>query len=275
LLRPSDPLWPTELDPIEAPPTELWARGCCSMLAPHARVAIVGSRAPTPYGLAQAERFAGALAAAGVQIVSGLARGCDAAAHAATLDAGGATIAVLGSGIDRPWPNDGLTRRVLEAGCLLSEYAPGTPSRRHHFPLRNRLISGLSSAVLVVEAAERSGSLITARWAADQGRTVFAVPGRVDHPMARGAHRLILDGATLVQDPVDVLRELGWERQAPAAGGPALSPLLEHLRGETRSASELASLCRRALPEVLAELAAAELDGSVRRAPGGLYQLVG
>ena len=274
LLRPGEPLWPSELDAIEAPPEELWARGRVELVGTRARVAIVGSRSPTPYGEGQAERFAGVLAAAGVQVVSGLARGIDACAHRAALEVGGETLAVLGSGIDRPWPDDGLTRRVLAEGCLLSEYAPGTPSRRHHFPLRNRLISGLCAGVVVVEAAERSGSLITARWANDQGRSVFAVPGRVDHPMARGAHRLILDGATLVQDPADVLRELGWAKGPERRVAPR-SALLDALAGETLSAEELARRAGRALAEVLAELASAELEGRVRRAPGGLYRLVG
>ena len=145
----------------------------------------------------------------GPKLVSGLARGIDSAAHEAALEAGGATIAVLGSGVDCPWPAGPLAERMALEGLLLSEYAPGTAPRRHHFPERNRLISGLCSAVVVIEAAAASGSLITARWAIDQGRSVHALPGRVDHPMARGCHRLLREGAWLVEDPEEVLARLG------------------------------------------------------------------
>lgn len=238
---------------------------------------MVGSRSPTPYGEAQAERFADEFARAGFAVVSGLARGVDARAHRAALSAGGNTVAVLGCGVDRPWPADELAEDVAERGCLLSEFAPGTAPRRHHFPLRNRLISGLCEAVVVIEAAERSGSLITARWAADQGKSVFAVPGRIDHPMSRGAHALIRDGATLVRDPLDVLRDLGFDglHQADAEDPEQASPseLLGALVGETRTAPELAQLLGRDLGPVLAELAESELQGRVNRTPGGLYRL--
>ena len=217
-LEAGSPSWPERLSAIEAPPERLWVRGRPELLRSPSLVAIVGTRAPTPYGAAQAARFARALAAAGVGVVSGLARGIDQAAHTAALEVGGATIAVLGSGVDRPWPSGELAERVAQEGALVSELEPGTPARRHHFPRRNRLISGLSDAVLVVEAAFASGSLITARWAADQGRTVLAVPGRVDHPMARGCHRLLREGALLAEDPEDVLRELGLVGSVPAVG---------------------------------------------------------
>jgi DNA processing protein len=275
------PSWPAELSEIEAPPEELWARGRLELLARAPRVAIVGTRAPTPYGQGQARRFARALAEAGAVIVSGLARGVDAAAHEAALDAGGATIAVLGSGVDRPWPTGPLTDRMLAEGLLLSEHSPGEPPKRHHFPLRNRLISGLCRIVLVVEAAEASGSLITARWAADQGRSVGALPGRVDHPMARGCHRLIREGAMLVEDPEELLAELslGYSRGMNAAApekeldGTA-SALLEILRGETLTPDELVERARRPLAEVLATLVELELAGRVSRGPGALYRLV-
>ncbi len=273
-LRPGWPGWPTELTDIEAPPDQLWVRGNLAALAHQPRIGIVGSRTPTPYGEAQAERFADELARAGFTVVSGLARGVDARAHRAALAAGGATVAVLGCGVDRPWPNDELTEDLAQHGCLLSEFAPGTAPRRHHFPLRNRLISGLSTAVLVVEAAERSGSLITARWANDQGRTVFAIPGRIDHPMSRGAHSLLRDGATLARDPLDVLRDLGLEGGTAAPGTPEpTDDLLRALLGETRTAPELARVLGRKLGPVLAELAEAEVAGRVVRTPGGLYRL--
>jgi DNA processing protein len=275
------PSWPAELTEIEAPPDELWARGRLELLARAPRVAIVGTRAPTPYGEAQARRFARALAESGVTVVSGLARGVDAAAHEAALDAGGATIAVLGSGVDRPWPAGPLTDRMLAEGLLLSEHAPGEPPRRHHFPLRNRLISGLCRLVLVVEAAEASGSLITARWAADQGRIVCALPGRVDHPMARGCHRLIREGAQLVEDPEELLAELGFESTtgaspsstASAPLAPGAQAMLELLRGETLTPDDLAERSRRPLADVLATLVELELAGRVVRGPGALYRL--
>lgn len=267
------PSWPAELDEIEAAPDELWARGDLALLAPQARIAIVGSRAPTPYGLGQAERFAMRFAASGVVVVSGLARGIDQAAHRAALEAGGTTLAVLGSGVDRPWPGGPAAESVLAGGLVLSELAPGTPPRRHHFPRRNRLISGLSRAVVVIEAAHASGSLITARWAADQGRAVWALPGRVDHPMSRGTHRLIREGASLVEDPDEVLADLGWGAVPATEPASEETPgLIAALRGETLDASELAARLDREIASVLTELVELELAGLVVRGPGGLYR---
>ncbi|MFT5290346.1 MAG: DNA processing protein, partial [Planctomycetota bacterium] len=215
------------------------------------------------------------LARAGVVVVSGLARGIDQASHAAALDAGGATIAVVGSGLDRLWPRGPVTDRVECEGLLLSEYSPGTPPRRHHFPLRNRLIAALSLGVVVVEAAARSGSLITARWALDMGREVLAVPGRVDHPMARGAHRLLREGATLVESPADILEALELKLGATEEESTLPEePLLRALVGETLSPEELAQQLNNPLPQVLADLALLDLDGRVARVPGGLYRLV-
>jgi DNA processing protein len=273
-LTPRDRAWPPELQTLEGAPEELWVRGEGALLQPLPRVAIVGTRSPTPYGEAQARRFAHALASAGVVIVSGLARGIDHAAHRAALDAGGGTIAVLGSGVDRPWPAGPLAERIAAEGLLLSEFPPGLGPRRHHFPRRNRLISALSAAVVVVEAAFASGSLITARWAADQGRAVFAVPGRIDHPMARGCHRLIKEGAQLVEAPEEVAQELGWAPAGPAPDAPrrAESALERALSGETLTADELALRSGRELAEVLTELVELELAGAVVRAPGGLYR---
>jgi DNA processing protein len=272
-LAPSGPGWPAEFLSIDAPPQVLWLRGRAELLEPRAWVAVVGTRSPSAYGNAQAARFARALAQAGAGVVSGLARGIDQAAHEAVLDAGGATLAVLGSGVDRPWPDGPLAERMAREGALLSEFEPGTSPRRHHFPRRNRLISGLARAVVVIEAAWASGSLITARWAADQGRTVFALPGRVDHPMARGCHRLLREGATLVEDPDEVLAELGLAAPAPrAAPAPEHAGLLAALQGETLGADELASRTQRELGELLTELVALELDGLVQRGPGGLWR---
>jgi len=275
--------WPEELASVDAAPERLWGRGARALLAPAPRIAIVGSRAPTAYGLAQAERFASALSARGVVVVSGLARGIDAAAHEGALGGPGGTIAVLGCGVDRPWPSGRLADRVAREGLLLSEFPPGVGPRRHHFPLRNRLIAALSDAVLVVEAAEASGSLITARWAAEQGQDVFALPGRVDHPMARGTLRLVREGATPVGSPEMLVEDL-WGLGAPwgTGGGragpdpaasrtPAERAALDALVGETLSAGEVASRAGLEIGEALAALTTLSFDGLVRRGPGGLY----
>jgi len=272
--------WPELLRHIEGPPEALWVRGRLSILARTPRVAVVGTRAPTPYGEAQAARFAGALARAGVTVVSGLARGVDHAAHRAALDEGGATVAVLGCGVDRPWPSGELAKDMAARGLLLSEFQPGEPPRPHHFPLRNRVISGLCCGILVVEAAQASGSLITARWAADQGRSVWALPGRVDHPMSRGAHRLIREGASLVESPEEILAEIGLEL-APQRSNVAVPEtsepdrgIVDALRGETLTAEELSRRLSRALTTVLVQVVELEMAGRVARTPGGLYRLV-
>ena len=276
--------WPELLSQIDAAPDELWLRGRVEWLAREPKVAIVGTRAPTAYGEAQARRFARTLAESGVVVVSGLARGIDAAAHEAALDQGGATIAVLGCGVDRPWPGGPLAERVARDGLLLSEHRPGEAPKKHHFPLRNRLISGLCRAVVVIEAAHASGSLITARWAVDQDRAVFALPGRVDHPMSRGCHRLLRDGAQLVEDPDEVLGELGLTpRVARAAPDhleqddealPAARELLALLQGETLTPDELCERTRRSTAEVLTTLVQLEFAGRVARGAGTLYRLV-
>ena len=283
--------FPAELASVPAPPEEIYVRGRLEWLARTPRVAIVGTRAPTPYGEAQARRFARALAGAGVVVVSGMARGIDEAAHLGALEVGGATIAVLGSGVDRPWPSGPLAERLAVDGLLLSEFAPGEGPRRHHFPLRNRLIAGLSGAVIVIEAAHASGSLITARWAVDLGREVYALPGRVDHPMARGCHRLLREGAKLVESPEEILAELGLAEQVLAEAGsvePSAAPddgssrphgsdalarsILQALLGETLSLDELIQRVGAPPMNLLSMLAELELRGSVARGPGGLYR---
>jgi DNA processing protein len=171
---------------------------------------VVGARTPTPGGLDNARAFAHELALAGLVITSGLALGIDAAGHEAALQAGSATVAVAANGLDRVYParHRKLARRIARQGALVSEFPIGTPPRAEHFPRRNRIISGLSLGVLVIEAGLRSGSLITARLGAEQGREVFAVPGSIHNPLARGCHRLIRQGAKLVEDAEDVLEEL-------------------------------------------------------------------
>ncbi len=271
--------WPTEFTELHDPPTAIWLRGEVDLLKQRPRVAIVGTRAPSPYGQAQAARFATCFARAGLCIVSGLARGVDQIAHKAALDEGAPTIAVLGCGVDRPWPQCETTEAMLRGGLLLSEFSPGTPPRPYHFPLRNRLISALASVVVVIEAAARSGSLITAHWAADQGRTVFALPGRVDHPMSRGVHKLIREGATLIESPLEVFEELPGFRPPASMGSPtppeASTPLLDALRGETLTAGELAQRIGQRVGDTLSDLVREELRGRVVRAPGGLFRLAG
>lgn len=281
-ITPHDPDWPEALEHVEDPPPKLWLAGDRALLRAWPRIAIVGTRAPTPYGEAQARRFAGAFARAGIAVVSGLARGIDSAAHAAALDAGGATLAVLGSGVDVPWPKGPLTDALYARGLVLSEFDPGVGPRRHHFPIRNRIIAALSSAVLVVEAAERSGSLVTARFAVDLGVPVFALPGRIDHPMARGTLALLRDGATAVGAPDQLLRDLYGDdaTQSPsspptAQPGPTVGTLpralFEALEGETATAGELAAQLDQSAGPILAALVELELAGWIHRAPGGLY----
>ena len=205
-----DPDYPPLLRRIASPPLGLFVAGDASLLW-HPAVAVVGSRGPTAGGRDNARAFARALAEAGLAVTSGLAAGVDRVAHEAALDAGGITVAVLGTGPDVPYPRDhaGLLARVAAAGAVVSEHPPGTTARREHFPSRNRILAGLSLGTLVIEAAVRSGALITARLAAEAGREVFALPGSIHNPMARGCHRLIRDGAALVESAEEVIAALG------------------------------------------------------------------
>lgn len=221
-LRPGDSRYPALLGAIPAPPP-LFVRGALvddDALA----IAIVGSRRPTPYGLAVAERLASDLAGRGVTIVSGLARGIDTAAHRGALAAGGRTIAVLGCGLDVVYPpeNVALARTIEAHGAVVSQFAAGVPALPGHFPARNRTLAGLALGVVVVEAAEKSGALITAGFAGDLGRETYAVPGRITSPSSVGANRLIQDGAKLVTCWLDIVSELPepWRR---AVRGPLAS----------------------------------------------------
>lgn len=210
ILLPHDRRFPRLLRELPDPPSVLYVRGQLKP-ADGLSVAIVGTRGASHYGRTQAERFGRMLARAGLTIVSGLARGIDAAAHRGAIDGGGRTIAVLSSGVHEIYPpaHQELAEEIIEHGALISEMPPFTRPKKGMFPQRNRLISGLSLGTLVVEAAERSGALITARHAGEQGREVFAIPGLVTSPAARGCHALIRDGAYLTQDPEDVLDQLG------------------------------------------------------------------
>lgn len=206
----TSPDFPALLRDTRDTPLALFTRGNTSLLGEY-QLAMVGSRNPTSGGAATARDFARELGSAGLVITSGLALGIDAACHAAALDTVGGTIAVCGTGLDRLYPagNRELAERIVEKGLMVSEFPPGTHPRPENFPRRNRIISGLSLGTLVVEAAYRSGSLITARLASEQGREVFAIPGSIHNPLARGCHRLIRDGAKLVESASDVLEELG------------------------------------------------------------------
>ncbi|MFK7735891.1 MAG: DNA-processing protein DprA [Pirellulaceae bacterium] len=210
ILLPGDSRFPRLLSELPDPPGVLFMRGNLKP-ADSLGIAIVGTRGASQYGRSQAERFARALARAGLVVVSGLARGIDAAAHHGALEAEGRTLAVLANGVSEVYPpqHEELGQRIIGSGALISEMPPGTKPKKGMFPQRNRIISGLTLGTIVVEAAERSGALISARLAGEQGREVFAVPGLITSPNSRGCHRLIRDGAILVQDPEDVIEALG------------------------------------------------------------------
>ena len=270
--------YPAPLAAIPDPPPVLWCRGRAAALAAPA-VAIVGSRAGSPYAREVAFRLASGLAACGIAVTSGLARGVDAAAHRGALAAGGPTIAVPGCGVDVVYPPEHgeLLREVASAGAVAGELPPGAPPRAYHFPRRNRLISGLSLAVVVVEASARSGSLVTARCAAEQGREVMAVPGNVLAGRSGGGHALIRDGARIVESVDDILEEIRPATSGPHGAGacPAEQEddeLLRRMdRGETYDLDELAALTpldRVALASRVVEL---ELEGRLTRSDSGRF----
>ena len=263
--------YPPLLRAIPDPPVVLWTRGDLAHLQ-RPSVAIVGSRAATPHGLEMARRLGADLASVGLVIVSGLARGVDSAAHAATLAAGGATVAVLGSGVDRVYPAEhvGLARNIQSSGVVLSEFPPGCPPLSHHFPLRNRIISGLVHAVVVVEAPEKSGSLITASTAAEQGRDVLVVPGPVAGGRNRGGHLLIRDGAKLVETADDILQEVG----RPVIGGGRDQPEFDFgnlPKSVDFTVDDLAAQTGEQPSAVLARLLELELAGRIQRIGGGRF----
>jgi len=279
LLLLTDPAYPAQLKRIPDPPPILYQAGPWED-DHRPMVGIVGTRKPTPYGLATAERFGRELAEAGAVVVSGMARGIDAAAHKGALSAGGTSIAVLGGGADLCYPREsmGLYRAMKERGAILSEQPPGTEPRRENFPERNRIISGLSHGIVVVEAGEKSGTLITVTHALSQGREVFAVPGPVTSPMSVGPHRLIREGACLVENARQVLEELGL--LAPSEGRIERSPiglsheeqrLLGWMGTAVWRAGDLATACGLSIPEVQATLTMLEIRGAVRRLPDGQY----
>jgi DNA processing protein len=284
LLTADGPHYPVQLAAVPGMPAALFVQGDPSVLA-RPQVAIVGSRAATAAGCETAFGFAARLAAHGFAITSGLATGIDAAAHRGALAAGGVTIAVCGTGLDRVYPtgHERLAEEIAAAGALVSEFTTGTPPAPHNFPRRNRLMSGLARGVLVVEAAARSGSLITARLAGEQGREVMAVPGSIHNPLARGCHRLIKDGAALVETVDDVLSALGVSRleSAPDARESAKIPqgtldsdaemLLNALGFEPTDLDRLVERTGMSARSVLSKLQLLELEGRVEALAGGRY----
>jgi DNA processing protein len=274
-----DPDYPQALLELGFAPPVLFFRGRRELLNRPA-LAIVGSRSASAQGADNARAFARALSGAGLTIVSGLALGIDAAAHEGALDGAGSTLAVVGTGLDRVYParNRGLAHTIAQRGGLLSEFAPGTPARAMNFPRRNRLISGLARGVLVVEAALQSGSLITARYAGEQGREVFAIPGSIHSPLAKGCHKLIREGAKLVETAEHVLEELGLARpDAPPLQSAQPAPMsgnevLDALAGDPADVDTLVARTGLPAPALLAALTALELDGRVESRPGGRWQ---
>jgi DNA processing protein len=271
----ADSDYPRPLLETPDPPALLYLHGRRELLA-RPGLAVVGSRNATPQGISNAEQFARTFSDAGLTIVSGLALGIDAAAHRGGLAGRGSTIAVLGTGADILYPqrNRALGERIAREGLVVSEFPLGTPPHGGNFPRRNRVISGLTLGCLVVEAALASGSLITARLAAEQGREVFAVPGSIHSPHAKGCHALIKQGAKLVESAQDLLQELGIAGfQAPtAAADPESGGLLTHLGYDP---CDIDTLCVRSgltADTVSAMLLQLELDGKVAGLPGGLYQ---
>ncbi len=303
-----DARYPLELLNIEDPPLMLYMLGALANRAQSATdsiaksvtsftqgqllLAIVGSRNPTPQGEVSARQFAKAFAEAGVCVVSGMALGVDGAAHEGALQGGGTTIAVVGTGLDRVYPKKhlALAHRIAQQGLIISEFPLGTPPLTANFPKRNRMISGLTQGVLVVEAALKSGSLITARLANEQGKDVFAIPGSIHSPQSRGCHALIKQGAKLVETAQDVLEELrisftppSWSDAAHDAEGDdseegdspsADKAFLSALGFDVVSLDALQARTGMATPALQAQLLELELDGHVMRLPGGLFQRV-
>ena len=298
LLRCDEADFPPQLETIPQPPAALFVAGDpAALLAP--QIAIVGARSATAQGLANARDFARTLARAGLTVTSGMADGIDGAAHAAAMEAGGQTVAVIGTGPDLVYPRKhrDLAARIAGQGAIASEFPPGTEARPDHFPRRNRLIAGLSLGTLVVEAGMQSGSLITARLAAEAGREVFALPGSIHNPLAKGCHRLIRDGARLVESAAELIEALWPAAQAQGAGlrarldadcwqtpqapggdergqDPDYASLLAALGDVPASLDELAERTRLAPAALSSMLLLLELEGVVGPAVNGRWQRV-
>jgi DNA processing protein len=289
LLPCTDSLYPPLLRQITDPPIALFLRGNANLLT-HPLLAMVGSRNPSSEGQRNAEEFAAYLSGCGLGIVSGMAMGIDAASHRGALKSGGNTIAVWGTGLDKPYPpiHRELADEIALRGLLVSEFLPGTPPLPHNFPRRNRIISGLCVGTLVVEAAHTSGSLITAHLAGEQGREVFAIPGSIHNPLARGCHRLIREGAKLVESAGDILEELAPFLKGASANAPNISAIsavnnvddpeyrlllnsMDHAPTSVDSLVERTGLTPDVVSSMLLML---ELQGQVEATPGGHYSRV-
>ncbi len=280
-----DPRYPQILLESADPPLLLYAHGRIELLQRPA-IAIVGSRNPTAQGLENARAFASHLSRAGWVVVSGLALGIDGAAHEGALEGGSGTIAVVGTGLDRVYPtrHRALATRIAADGLVVSEFAVGTPALPEHFPIRNRIIAGLGRGTLVVEAALASGSLITARLAAESGRDVFAIPGSIHSPQARGCHALIKQGAKLVDSAADIVDELPGVASATASPADAVTdaalegrtkdPILDALGYDPIGLDALIGRTGRSAAELSAKLLDLELQGRVARLAGQLFQRV-
>jgi len=282
ILHPDGDEYPGPLREIPDPPAVLYVRG--RLPAEGTAAAVVGARRATVYGRIQAERFGAGLARGGAIVLSGLARGIDGAAHRGALDAGGVTGAVVGCGLDRVYPPEHrqLAAEIEERGFLLGEQPLGAPPRAHHFPMRNRIIAGIARGVVVIEGMQRSGSLITARLAADFGRHVFALPGRVDSDLSLGPHGIIREGAILVDRPAQVLEDLGLralaatsEDAVPPPADPVQAAILGALDGrDSLNVEEILTAVPATTPAVLAALTALEMAGRIRVFPGRRYAIV-
>jgi DNA processing protein len=290
ILTLADPDYPARLKTITDPPPVLWCKGRLQQCDQHA-LAVVGSRRGSPLGRTVTRQLSGDLAALGFTIVSGLARGIDAAAHEGALASSGRTLAVLGCGIDRQYPPEHtiLRQRIEQQGAVLSEFPMETPPHAYHFPQRNRVISGLSLGVIVTEATARSGSLITARLALEQNREVFAVPGNVTNALTRGPHRLIKEGAKLVEHPCDIVEEIlpmlepsfrdQLEKQHVAVQSPPSAPslgpeeqtLFDCILCEPVSVEHLIAGNSYAPSEVMSILLSLEIKGLIKQLPGLQY----
>ncbi|HEY3515867.1 MAG TPA: DNA-processing protein DprA [Gammaproteobacteria bacterium] len=283
--------YPTRLAELPDAPLALWTFGRERALLAAPQLAIVGSRSPTADGKETAEQFARYFAERGLTITSGLATGIDGASHRGALDASGGTVAVLGGGLDHIFPREHtrLAAEIARRGLLVSEYAPGIEPQKLFFPQRNRIIAGLSLGTLVVEATRRSGSLITARFALDYGREVFAIPGSIHNPLARGCHYLIREGAKLVEEAADILIELKPQLEAegfavapaaaeaettaasPATRDPSYEKLLNALGFSPSPIAEISARASLTTAEVSSMLLMLELEGLVEALPGGRY----
>lgn len=275
------PGYPSQLKEIHDPPPVLFIRGNPEILS-FPQIAMVGSRNPSTLGRKTAEDFASTLVSYGFTITSGLALGIDAASHFGAIKAGGYTIAVAGTGLDRIYParNKELATQIIENGAMISEFPPGTTAKANHFPRRNRIISGLSIGLLVVEAARQSGSLITARLALEQDREVFAIPGSIHNPLARGCNALIREGAKLVETTEDIAEELGQFNQQPEENDPIIDQtkldlkqqkLLNLIMYSPTSIETLVNESDESIETVSSMLLILELNGYITAVAGGSY----